>query len=144
MNGMENWALKELKEAGVFSQDFEPRSEQNFTNFLITQGVRALKVFSAANDEEEPDVEDGYLMIAYNLQTSADRFERGVDWYPNPVIRPKTKAAARKSTAGKRPREPEIIEPQQKEAVLEKAIRLADELEAVRSQIDKFVQENKE
>lgn len=71
----EEWAMQELKEAGVFKEDFViPKGEEaSFTHFLIKQAVTALK----ALPEQKEDDDDEYLFLESRLHNTTQEFRDG-------------------------------------------------------------------
>ena len=69
----EEWAMQELKEAGVFKEDFVVPKGVNFTHFLIKQAVTALK----ALPEQREDDDDEYLFLESRLHNTTQEFRDG-------------------------------------------------------------------
>ena len=106
----EEWAMQELKEAGVFKEDFVVPKGVNFTHFLIKQAVTALK----ALPEQREDDDDGYLFLESRLHNTTQEFRDG-----------------------KRLRDEEDKDDkeEEEEPIVDKCLRLMDQYDAVRKEI---------
>lgn len=105
----EEWAMQELKEAGVFKEDFVVPKGVNFTHFLIKQAVTALK----ALPEQKEDDDDEYLFLESRLHNTTQEFRDG-----------------------KRLRNDEVEEDkEEEEPIVDKCLRLMDQYDAVRKEI---------